>query len=63
VPLDLLNYAVNGVALVVGWALREVVGEPKPDATVQAFAEVGIKTWPPVPTRGVARTSAETRSV
>jgi glycosyltransferase involved in cell wall biosynthesis len=63
VPLDLLNYAVNGVALVVGWALREVVGEPKPDATVQAFAEVGIKTWPPVPTRGIARTSSETRSV
>jgi len=61
VPLDLLTYAVNGVGLVAGWVLREVVGEPKPDATVQAFAEVGIKTWPPVPTRGAARTPPGTR--
>ena len=60
VPLDLVNYAVNGVALVVGWVLREVVGEPKPDPTVQAFAEVGIKTWPPVPIRSIDRAAERT---
>jgi hypothetical protein len=31
-----------------------VVGESKPDPAVQAFAEVGIKTWPPVPARSAA---------
>jgi hypothetical protein len=55
VPLDLVNYTVNGVAVAVGWALRQLVGDAKPDPTVQAFAEVGIKTWPPVPSRSVMR--------
>lgn len=53
VPLDLLNYTVNGVALAAGWVLRQLVGDSKPDPTVQAFSEVGIKTWPPVPTPSV----------
>jgi hypothetical protein len=55
VPLDLVNYAVNGVAVAAGWALRQLVGDAKPDPAVQAFAEVGIKTWPPVPTRSTVR--------
>jgi GT2 family glycosyltransferase len=51
IPLELLSYLVNGVAIVVGWLLRETVGEPRPHATVEAFAEIGVKTWPPVPTK------------
>jgi glycosyltransferase involved in cell wall biosynthesis len=49
IPLELLSYLVNGAALVFGWLLREVVGEPKPPPTVEAFAEIGVRTWPPVP--------------
>jgi len=42
--------AVAGGAA-AGWALRHTIGEPAPDATTQAFAEVGVKMWPPVPRR------------
>jgi GT2 family glycosyltransferase len=48
VPLELLSYLVNGVAVVAGWLLRQLLGEPKPHPTVEAFAEIGLRTWPPV---------------
>ena len=51
VPLRLLSYLVNGMAVTVGWLLREMLGEPGPDPTVEAFAEVGLKMWPPVPAK------------
>ena len=47
-PLHLLNEAVAAVALCVGWLLRDAVGDPLPDATTQAYSEVGLETWPPV---------------
>lgn len=54
IPLDLVYYAVNGVAVVMGRALRVWIGEPRPDVTIEAFAEVGLTTWPPVPARRAA---------
>jgi len=33
------------------WMLREIFGDPSPDATTQAYSEVGLETWPPVPRR------------
>jgi hypothetical protein len=51
VPLRLMSYLVNGMAVTVGWVLRELLGEPGPDPTVEAFAEVGLKMWPPVPAK------------
>ena len=51
VPLDLLSYLVNGVAVGYGLLLREVIGPPPPAPTVEAYAEVGLKMWPPVPSR------------
>jgi hypothetical protein len=51
IPLELLSYLVNGVAIVFGWLLRELVGEPRPHPTVEAFAEISARTWPPVPRR------------
>lgn len=47
-PLQLLSYVVNGLAVTVGWALRGLLGDPTPHPTVEAFAEVGVKMWPPV---------------
>jgi glycosyltransferase involved in cell wall biosynthesis len=49
VPLHVVTCAVYGVASAVGRALYHAVGEPQPDPVVQAFAEVGVRTWPPVP--------------
>ena len=49
VPLHIVTCAVYGVASAAGRALYHAVGEPQPDPVVQAYAEVGVRTWPPVP--------------
>ena len=51
IPLDLVRNLVHGIAVVAGTLVREVVGEANPDVVVQAYAEVGLRTWPPVPRR------------
>jgi hypothetical protein len=58
IPLDLLYYLVNGLAVGLGWLLRETVGEPHPDPVLEAFAEVGAKCWPPAPTKRPAASPA-----
>jgi hypothetical protein len=50
-PLHLLVQIVAGVALCTGWILRDVFGDVSPDATTQAYSEVGLQIWPPVPRR------------
>jgi hypothetical protein len=51
VPIDLLYHLTSSVGNALGWMTRELVGEPSPDPSLQAFAECGVRTWPPVPTR------------
>ncbi len=51
VPVHLLYYFLNGVSALWGTFLHHTIGEPKPPAYVQAFAEVGVETWPPVPSK------------
>jgi glycosyltransferase involved in cell wall biosynthesis len=46
--LDALYFFMNGAALALGWLLRETFGDPAPSPRVEAFAEVGVRTWPPV---------------
>lgn len=48
-PLHLLMQAINGLGLLAGWALRDAIGDREPDAATQAYAEVGVEIWPPVP--------------
>jgi hypothetical protein len=48
-PLHLLMQAISGLGLCAGWVLRDAVGDRAPDAATQAYAEVGVETWPPVP--------------
>jgi hypothetical protein len=50
-PLQLLHYLTGAVSLVLAWALHQTIGEPKRDVTDDAFAEVGLQTWPPIPRR------------
>ena len=47
-PLHLLIQGVAGIGLCTGWLLRDVFGDHPQDATTQAYAEVGVETWPPV---------------
>jgi glycosyltransferase involved in cell wall biosynthesis len=49
VPLDILYYLIAGVGLIFGWIARQALGEPTPGATAEAFTEMGVSRWPPVP--------------
>lgn len=49
IPLHLVYYVLNGVAATTGWLMHHLVGAPAPTPEVQAFAEVGLQTWPPLP--------------
>ena len=49
VPLHLIYYFLNGMAVGWGWLVHHAVGEPQPAVAVQAFSEVGLESWPPVP--------------
>jgi hypothetical protein len=51
VPLHVIIQGVAAVALCIGWLLRDTIGDRLPDATTQAFSEVGLEIWPPVPRR------------
>ena len=47
-PLHLIVQVLAAVALCAGWFLRDVFGDLSPDATTQAYSEVGLEMWPPV---------------
>lgn len=48
-PIQIFAQAIAGLALCTGWILRDVLGDVSPDATTQAYSEVGLQMWPPVP--------------
>lgn len=50
-PLQVIHYLTAGFAVICAWSLHQTVGEPKRDVTDDAFAEVGLETWPPIPRR------------
>lgn len=47
-PLHLFVQLLGGAALCAGWLQRGAIGDSVPDARTQAYAEVGLETWPPV---------------
>jgi glycosyltransferase involved in cell wall biosynthesis len=49
VSLNLLYYLINTVAAAWGWVLHHTLGDPQPPVVVEAMAEVGVDSWPPVP--------------
>ncbi|HJQ10587.1 MAG TPA: glycosyltransferase family 2 protein [Gemmatimonadaceae bacterium] len=48
-PLHIFAQLVTGVALCTGWVLRDLFGDHSPDAVTQAYSEVGLEIWPPIP--------------
>jgi GT2 family glycosyltransferase len=50
-PLHIVVQIVAAIALCMGWILRDVFGDVSPDATTQAYSEVGLEIWPPIPRR------------
>jgi glycosyltransferase involved in cell wall biosynthesis len=51
IGLDLVYYLTSGLAVVLGWIARHTLGEPRPDASAEAFAEMEVRRWPPVPVK------------
>jgi glycosyltransferase involved in cell wall biosynthesis len=47
-PVHIVVQIISAVALCTGWILRDVFGDLTPDATTQAYSEVGLEIWPPV---------------
>jgi hypothetical protein len=59
VPVHLLYYVLNGVSFGLGTFLHQLVGAPRQDPTVEAYAEIGVKRWPPVPSRNRSTWTAD----
>ena len=51
IPMHLMYYLLNGVSAALGWLLHQLFGAPRPDPAVEAFHELGVKMWPPVPSK------------
>jgi GT2 family glycosyltransferase len=49
VVLHMVYYLTAAVSVVWGAILAVVVGEPRPAASVEAFSELDLASWPPVP--------------
>ena len=47
--LHWLYYIILGVGMAVAWLTHILVGDPRPEALIEAYSEVGLQTWPPVP--------------
>lgn len=47
-PVHVLMQCVGAAALCVGRLMRDAIGDQLPDAATQAYAELGLETWPPV---------------
>ena len=50
-PIHLARLLVTGIGIGNNWIIRHLIGEPRPSPAVEAFAEVGISIWPPIPRR------------
>ncbi|MFV1986746.1 MAG: glycosyltransferase family 2 protein [Gemmatimonadota bacterium] len=51
IPLHLMFYFSNGLSALSGAVVYSIVGAPLPPADVAAFEEIGVETWPPLPSR------------
>lgn len=49
IPLNLIYYLINAISVWGGVFLHHTLGDPQPPVETEAFAELGIESWPPVP--------------
>ncbi|MBC7897236.1 MAG: glycosyltransferase family 2 protein [Cytophagaceae bacterium] len=59
IPVHLLYYLLNGISFGLGMMLHELIGAPRQDPTIEAYSEIGVKRWPPVPTRNRSTWTAD----
>jgi hypothetical protein len=51
IPVDILYYVVCGLGVGTGWFAKEILGDPRPGPAAEAFSEMAVKRWPPVPVK------------
>jgi glycosyltransferase involved in cell wall biosynthesis len=51
IPVHLLYYFLNGLSFGLGLLLQQAIGAPLPNPTTEAYAEMGVQRWPPVPSK------------
>lgn len=51
VPVHLLYYFLNGISFGIGLLLQQTIGAPLPNPTTEAYAEMGVQRWPPIPAK------------
>lgn len=49
IPVHLLYYLLNGISFGTGVFLQQIIGAPLANPTMEAYAEMGVQRWPPVP--------------
>jgi glycosyltransferase involved in cell wall biosynthesis len=51
IPVHLMYYFLNGISFGAGLLLQQTIGAPLPNPTMEAYAEMGVQRWPPIPSR------------
>lgn len=51
IPVHLMYYFLNGISFGTGLFLQQTIGAPLPNPTTEAYAEIGVQRWPPIPSR------------
>jgi len=51
IPVHLLYYFLNGISFGMGLLLQQTIGAPLPNPTTEAYAEMGVQRWPPIPAK------------
>jgi hypothetical protein len=51
IPVHLMYYFLNGISFGVGLLLQQTIGAPLPNPTMEAYAEMGVQRWPPIPSK------------
>jgi glycosyltransferase involved in cell wall biosynthesis len=51
IPIHLLYYLLNGISFGLGLLLQQTIGAPLPNPTMEAYSEMGVQRWPPVPAK------------
>ena len=51
IPVHLMYYFLNGISFATGLLLQQTIGAPLPNPTTEAYSEIGVQRWPPIPSR------------
>lgn len=51
IPMHLMYYFLNGISFAFGVLLQQTIGAPLPNPTTEAYSEMGVQRWPPIPSK------------